>query len=86
MSIKLGWEIGEWAGKVLLQSIRKNVPEVTKKALGIAKFSILPESSATKIIQKGINLSSDSKELIDTGSKIAETLCGLQLSQEWVED
>ncbi|NBV98601.1 MAG: hypothetical protein EBR67_03700 [Proteobacteria bacterium] len=73
MSLKLGWEIGEWAGKVLLQGIRKNIPEVVKKTLAGGKFALLPESSAAKMIRsKG--LVGDSAELLDTGSKIAETL------------
>lgn len=73
MSIKLGWEIGEWAGKVLLQSLKKNIPELTKKAVGATKFGLLPESSAAgTILKKG--LTGDSKELLETGSKIAETL------------
>jgi hypothetical protein len=72
-TIKLGWELGEWAGKAFLQTFRKNIPEVLSKGTAALKYGLLPEANAAKtIIAKG--LAGDSKELAETGAKIAETL------------
>jgi hypothetical protein len=72
-TIKLGWELTEWTGKAFLQSFRKNIPEVISKGTAALKYGLLPEANAAKTIAVK-NLAGDSKELAETGAKIAETL------------
>jgi hypothetical protein len=72
-TIKLGWELAEWTGKAFLQSFRKNIPEVISKGTAALKYGLLPEANAAKTIAVK-NLAGDSKELAETGAKIAETL------------
>jgi hypothetical protein len=72
-TIKLGWELGEWAGKAFIQTFKKNIPEVWSKGKAAIKYGLLPEANAAKTIAvKG--LMGDSKELAEIGAKVAETL------------